>query len=226
MTVASPKSTSASAPGSWQPHDGHVARCPTRARRAARARPGGPWTRRPRRPAPRRRRCQTRRAVWRCLRGASRSATSHSRMVGIQGPITGAARRGTARGGGSADASAWRTVRRWTSWRRARARTDSPSSRWSLRIRSNSSTLDNPFSPLRNLRQSRAWGAGGSGVGPDQIDHCCPRWGQFRVSYPASSTTDRLNDSTLWTIVTSGRSGRDHEFQSPACDDVGPYERL
>jgi DNA-directed RNA polymerase specialized sigma24 family protein len=74
-------------------------------------------------------RCQTRRAVWRCLRGASRSASSHCRMSGSQGPITGATRVGLARGGGSGDASAWRTVRRWTWWRRASARTDSPSSR-------------------------------------------------------------------------------------------------
>ncbi len=72
------------------------------------------------------RRSQTRRAVWRCLRGAARSSVSQARIVARCGPIAGAGRVGVLRGGGSAAARAWRTVRRWTRWRRARARIDRP----------------------------------------------------------------------------------------------------
>jgi hypothetical protein len=39
---------------------------------------------------------------------------SHDAMSGFQAPITGAARVDVSRDGGSADARAWRTVRRWT----------------------------------------------------------------------------------------------------------------
>ena len=72
------------------------------------------------------------------------------------------------RGGGTADARAWRTARRCTLCRRASSRIDTPSSRCSRRIRSNCSTLDNSF--LRRFgwprKTNRAYGAMGSGVGP------------------------------------------------------------
>ena len=60
-------------------------------------------------------RCQTRRAVCRCLRGTSRSASSHSSITAAYGPIAGLGRGGYVfRGGGTALASACRTVRRCT----------------------------------------------------------------------------------------------------------------
>ena len=60
-------------------------------------------------------RCQTRRAVCRCLRGTSRSASSHPSITAAYGPIAGLGRGGYAfRGGGTALASACRTVRRCT----------------------------------------------------------------------------------------------------------------
>ncbi len=68
----------------------------------------------------------------------------------------------------TAEASASRTVRRWTLWRLARARIDRPSTRRPRRIRSNCSTLDTPIS-LRQLSWSTANVGGlGSGVGPFQ----------------------------------------------------------
>jgi len=51
-------------------------------------------------------RSQTRRAVCRCLRGASRSASSEARTVAACGPITGATRTDVFRGGGTASANA------------------------------------------------------------------------------------------------------------------------
>jgi hypothetical protein len=60
-------------------------------------------------------RCQIRRAVCRCLRGTSRSASSHPSITAAYRPIPGPGRGGYAfRGGGTALASACRTVRRCT----------------------------------------------------------------------------------------------------------------
>jgi hypothetical protein len=66
------------------------------------------------------RRSQIRRAVWRCLRGTARSSISQLRISGFQAPSVGAALGVLARVGGRANANAWRTVRRWTPWRRDR----------------------------------------------------------------------------------------------------------
>ena len=47
-------------------------------------------------------RCHTRRAVWRCLRGASRSATNQPRTVASSGPSAGETRTGAFGAGGTA----------------------------------------------------------------------------------------------------------------------------
>ena len=52
--------------------------------------------------------------VCRCFLGASKSATSIASIASTYGPSFGATRSGVFRGGGSADASACRTVRRCT----------------------------------------------------------------------------------------------------------------
>ena len=140
-TLTSPKSTSASSPGgcswgivtTWRPDSSSRRRRATQARTVASATVA---------PYSSTRRSQTRRAVCRCLRGALRSATSHSRMISTYGPSFGAARDACLRCGGSADCSACRTVRRCTCWRRASSRTGSPFSRRARRISSNNSTLD------------------------------------------------------------------------------------
>ena len=91
-TTASPQSTSASTPARAP-----AARTPRRPGRPARAAGGGRTrarsSRRPRRPAPSTSRCQIRFAVCRCLRGASRSASSHASISGRYGPSLGAGRR-------------------------------------------------------------------------------------------------------------------------------------
>ena len=68
-------------------------------------------------------RSKTRRAVCRCLRGAARSSRSISSIHPATASRTGAARAGTLRSGGTGDAIACRTVRRCTSYFRASART-------------------------------------------------------------------------------------------------------
>jgi len=162
----SPKSTSASAPGAWVCGTATSAGVPTSSRRifatawvtvdSARVAPCSSTSR-----------CQTRRAVWRCLRGASRSATSHALMIFSHGPMAGDSRTGSLRGGGVESASAARTVRRCTPWTRASSRTDISFTLASRRIRSNCSTLDLSFKPVpfsqswttkRTLRAGRGWG--------------------------------------------------------------------
>ena len=117
-------------------------------------------------------RCHTRRAVCRCLTGASRSSVSHRRTVTSCGPNTGEHRCGTFRGGGTASASAARTVRRCTRCLRASSRIDNPSSRRSRRIRSNCSTLDLSFtlhtSGLALADEPERRGKSGRGWGPNQ----------------------------------------------------------
>ena len=67
-------------------------------------------------------------AVWRCLRGASRSAFSHSSMICRYAPNAGAGRpSGDRFSGGTADSSACRTARRCTRCRLANSRIDNPS---------------------------------------------------------------------------------------------------
>src|SRR5712691_9501263 len=149
-TITSPKSTSASAPGSLACGTNPATLSP-RARSCA--------------AISARRRCtclatyeyetrascsscsrsKTRLAVCRCLRGASRSSRSMSSISLRTSSSTGAARAGTLRSGGTAETSAWRTVRRCTSYFRASARTDIWLRCQSKRIAANSSTLLDPI---------------------------------------------------------------------------------
>ncbi len=110
----SPKSTSASAPGSCACGTiTSVLSRPSSARRRATYR--DTVTSATPAPCSATSRCQTRRAVCRCLRGTSRSASSHPSTIASYGPITGRGRgRYAFRGGGTALATACRTVRRCT----------------------------------------------------------------------------------------------------------------
>lgn len=72
--------------------------------------------------------------VCRCLRGASRSALSTSSIAGLNASRRERRGGGLLRGAGKADDSASRTVRRWTPYLRANARTDKPDIRESRRI--------------------------------------------------------------------------------------------
>jgi hypothetical protein len=83
-----------------------------------------------------------RREVWRCFLGAYWSATNQASIVAFHGSSTGDTRGGDFRGGGTGDASAWRTVRRCTPNVRASVRTDSSWRSRVLRICSNNSTFD------------------------------------------------------------------------------------
>lgn len=74
-----------------------------------------------------RRRSQIRRAVWRCLRGARWSETSTPSTKALASSVsTGRALSGRFRAGGTGEAMAWRTARRWTRYLRAMARLDIP----------------------------------------------------------------------------------------------------
>ena len=145
-TVTSPKSTSASAPGSRT--------CGTNpARPSAPSRSAAVISARRRAtylatyeydtcaPCSSHSRSKTRRAVCRCLRGAARSSRSISSIHPATASRTGAARSGTLRSGGTGDAIACRTVRRCTSYFRASARTGIRYRCQSKRIAANSSTL-------------------------------------------------------------------------------------
>jgi hypothetical protein len=82
-------------------------------------------------------------SVWRCLRGDSRSASSHPSIVDFHPSITGDARTAGFRAGGTGDANASRIVRRWVPNRDASSRIDTVgSSRRARRICSNNSTLN------------------------------------------------------------------------------------
>jgi len=109
----SPKSTSASAPGAYA--------CGTMTCTVSgRARRGGATyrdtvTSATLAPGSATSRCQIRRAVCRCLRGTSQSASSHPSMIAAYGPIADWGRgRHAFRGGGTALAGACRTVHRCT----------------------------------------------------------------------------------------------------------------
>src|SRR5665647_2860750 len=202
----SPKSTSASAPAgcSWPIGTTRVLAaisrriCPTRPRTVDSASCA---------PCSSRRRCQTRRAVWRCLRGAVRSSTSHVRICAWWPPSTGETRTATLRCGGVASASAWRTVRRCTSCRCANARIDNPSSRWSLRIRSNISTLDLALTPtplVIVLVDVTNVGTGRSGVGPNQAITTAPSG----ATSGCHSHTGRVIRRAKGTRLPDGRGAR------------------
>ena len=107
----------------------------------------------------------------RCLRGAVMSAVSQATMVDRCGLRAGATRSLGRRGGGGAAAMAWRTVRRWTLWRRARSRLETSSSRRARRIRSNSSTLDTP-APLLVLAYADQSSLGMNSVGGGAKSAC------------------------------------------------------
>ena len=132
------------------------------------------------------RRCQTRRAVWRCFLGAERSASSQPSIVAFHGSSTGDTRGGLGfRGAGTGEASASRTVRRCVLNRRASPRPERPSRSRVLRICSNMSTFDlvvmhhtvkpaipRVVDPRRHEVPPGGWAksdARGSKVGPDQM---------------------------------------------------------
>ena len=93
-------------------------------------------------------RANTRRAVCRCLGGASRSARNMASIAGWNGSNTRAARTGVFRGGGVAEVNACRTVRRCTRYFSANSRIDRSSTRRSRRTAANNSTLDSTPAPL------------------------------------------------------------------------------
>ena len=102
-----------------------------------------------RRPCSATSRCHTRRAVCRCLRGTSRSPNSQESITSTYASIAGRERRAYAlRAGGTALASACRTVRRCTRCLSANSRIDRCSTRLSRLICSNSSTLDRTIPDL------------------------------------------------------------------------------
>jgi len=128
-------------------------------------------------------RASTRRAVCCCLRGAVRSARSITSTSGATRSSFGAARCGTFRGAGSADASAARTVRRCTLCLSASWRIDSSSSRRSRRIASNSSTLDLTSGPPASSWNNHDPTVHRLQVGPGQAATAAcrlPRWSQIR----------------------------------------------
>ncbi|ORJ54300.1 hypothetical protein B5M45_27045 [Mycobacterium simiae] len=67
--------------------------------------------------------------MWRCFLGASRSLRNISSIAALNGSNRGAVRAAVLRGAGTADSSAWRTVRRCTPCLSANARIDNPSTR-------------------------------------------------------------------------------------------------
>src|SRR5713226_2844603 len=149
-TVTSPKSTCASAPGSLACGT-NPASPPARARSSAaisarrRCTYLATYEYDTRAPCSSHSRSKTRRAVCRCLRGASRSSRSISSITPRTPSITAAARSGVLRSGGTGEAIAWRTVRRCTSYLRASARTGIWLRCQSKRIAANSSTLLGPI---------------------------------------------------------------------------------
>ena len=124
------------------------------------------------------RRSQTRRAVWRCLRGALRSATSHSR-IDLARTDRASAPLGTPACAAAAapTCSACRTVRRCTRVA-ARQRIDAPPSRLSLPARTATSTTPRPSCGEFTFGShwiGRRWGhlrsSLGLQVGPFRLSH-------------------------------------------------------
>ena len=129
-------------------------------------------------------RASTRRAVCRCLRGASRSSQQHRvDQPPSTGSSFGAARTGVFRAGGTALPNACRTVRRCTRCRSASSRIDSPSTPLVTPDR-----LEQLHPRPRHFRPSRSPSttrASTVRVGPDQTvttAPACRRWGQIRPS--------------------------------------------
>ena len=121
---------------------------------------------------------------------------------------TGAAFATGLRGGGSADLSACRTVRRCTRWRSARPRMETPSSRRSRRICSNSFTFDTPWSF-----------AAGKSRSPERSHWIGRGWGHFRSSLG-------LQAGPAQTVTPTGQQLGDRSpprlLREGALDEVGP----
>ena len=110
---ASPQSTSASTPGAWTCGTNTSPTGHPSSRACAPAHTGAPSTSATSAPCSSTSRRQTRLAVCRCLRGASRSASSHSSITARYGPSFGAGLpTGERFAGGTGDANACFTVRR------------------------------------------------------------------------------------------------------------------
>ena len=150
QTVTSPKSASASAPGSLTCGT-NPASPSARARSAATISPRrrctylATYEYDTRAPCSSHNRSKTRLAVCRCLRGTARSSRSMPSISSRTPSGTVAARSGVLRSGGTGEAIAWRTVRRCTSYLRASARTGIWLRCQSKRIAANNSTLFGPI---------------------------------------------------------------------------------
>ena len=208
ITVASPKSTSASAPGSWSPTmvtsltpgPSSARRCRTTWRTVGSATSARCSSTR---------RSHTRRAVWRCLRGASRSARSHSRMVGSTGPspaTTAAARSAVvatptpAPGGRPADGL--RGVGR------GHARTAPPPACHDgyARTAPPSTTSLPCVTEPSSVPSMGCWWVGG---GARSTITSAPEWGQIRLSYPGRASSDHSTSrqtSSSWGTSLCGTS--------------------
>ncbi len=159
--------------------------------------------------------------MCRCLRGISRSATSHSSIVAFHGSRTGGTRSTSLRGEGTAELNASRTVRRWVSNRRANLRTEtSGSTRRALRICPNKTTLDlrvinprvhgrkaNPTDPTRinQVGPNQTSTTRSSGARTGEHTH---RYGLLRTGVPDGSAYARALEFSpdgrlLMTVVGS-----------------------
>lgn len=125
-------------------------------------------------------------------------------MCGLNGSRRPAVRTGVFRGGGTADSNAARTVRRCTLCRRASSRTDNPSTRASLRILANRSTLDTiPALPVDNLPDENH-----DEVGPNQTVTTTPasrKRGHIKPSqrghFNLSQTSELIHHEGPWRDV-------------------------
>src|SRR5664280_2476125 len=132
-------------------------------------------------------RASTRRAACCCLRHAVRSARSIASISGFAASSFGDRRTGVLRAGGTAEASAARTVRRCTPRRSARARTESSSRRASRRIASNNSTRDPNLGPPASVVDHDYDGAGTPR--PATVPGRVGGWGQIKPSPDLATTT-------------------------------------
>ena len=102
------------------------------------------------------RRLKMRRTVCRCLRGASRSVHRIWSITGLNRSNREDRGGGFLRGAGNAEASASRTVRRCTRYFFAKARTDRPSRRESLRMAAYISSLWSRATPTPRCSRATA----------------------------------------------------------------------
>src|SRR5437588_3139348 len=200
--VNSPKSTSASVPGRWA--WGTITSTPFRpssTRRRATYR--DTVTSASAAPCSATSRCQIRRAVCRCLRGSSRSAINQPSITSAHASIAGLTRRAYGlRGGGTALTNAARTARRCTRCRSASSRIDSPSTRRSRRIRSNSSTRDRtPADPPADRNGQEDHKQGGANIRADTPtpppDSAPTRWGQISRRFRPPPGPDQVTTLSL-----------------------------